>query len=104
MRSRCHVKTMSLRAGLRRVLSGAAFVAIAFTGVPAGRADAPVGRYIVDIATVKDTKTGLMWRRNVDSTKYLAISTCTNGAVCDAMTYCADLTVNGVTGWRLPTV
>jgi hypothetical protein len=95
---------MPVRSPVARSLACAAFLASAFAGVPAGRADAPPGRYVVDSATVKDTQTGLMWQRNVDSTKYLAVSSCTSGAICDGATYCANLTVNGITGWRLPTV
>jgi hypothetical protein len=88
----------------RRVFACAIALAIAFAGVSVGRADAPAGRYVVDSGTVRDTKTGLTWQRNVEQGKYPAASTCTSGMVCDAMTYCANLTVNGVTGWRLPTV
>ena len=86
------------------LLSSAAFLVTALADVRSGRADAPVGRYVVDAATVKDTQTGLLWQRNVDPTKYLATSSCTGTSACDGTTYCANLVVNGVTGWRLPTV
>jgi Protein of unknown function (DUF1566) len=57
-----------------------------------GRADAPTGRYDVELGTVVDTKTVLNWQQTVASSKY---------AWSDAGTYCSTLTLGGG-GWRLP--
>jgi Protein of unknown function (DUF1566) len=98
---------MSFFSSARRPTAAAlAVVAVAVTSTPAriGRADAPVGRYVVAMQTVKDTQTGLMWQQTLDTTKYVAVSTCMGQTICDGQTYCANLTVGGLTGWRLPTV
>ncbi len=94
----------SARRGLAAALAVAA-LAVASSPARTGRADAPAGRYVVDSGTVKDTLTGLMWQQKVDATKYVAIQACMPGqTVCDGQSYCANLTVNTITGWRLPTV
>ena len=56
------------------------------------RADAPVGRYdTLTETTLRDSVTGLTWRRNISRTGLTQAA---------AITYCAGL--GG--GWRLPTV
>ena len=60
-----------------------------------GWAEAPPGRYTVSADTVVDTKTTLTWQRNMTATTY-------NWA--NAATYCAGLSLAGMTGWRLPSV
>lgn len=58
------------------------------------RADAPAGRYQVDVDTVYDTKTKLTWQR------VHAPGTMTQS---NAIAYCLGLNINGL-GWRLPVV
>lgn len=58
------------------------------------RADAPAGRYQVDVDTVYDTKTKLTWQR------VHAQGTMTQS---NAIAYCLGLNLNGL-GWRLPAV
>lgn len=60
-----------------------------------GFADAPVGRYSITDTTVYDTKTLLTWQRVVPIPTYTWIG---------AEWYCANLSLNGLTGWRLPTI
>jgi hypothetical protein len=49
--------------------------------------------YTITTDTVTDNVTGLMWQRVVSDTRY---------PWADAKTYCAGLTLGGLTGWRLP--
>ena len=62
--------------------------------VVAVRADAPAGRYQIDVDTVYDTKTKLTWQR-VHAPGMMTQS--------NAIAYCLGLNLNGL-GWRLPTV
>lgn len=62
--------------------------------VPPTGLEAALFIVLVDGDTVFDNATGLTWQRNLD------------GVVrtwADASTYCAELSVRGVSGWRLPT-
>jgi Protein of unknown function (DUF1566) len=58
-------------------------------------ASAPPGRYLIANGTVVDTKTMLTWQQAAATATY-------NWA--NATSYCANLMLNGVSGWRLPTV
>jgi hypothetical protein len=58
------------------------------------RAEAPPGRYTTTSDTVLDTRTDLVWQRAVDAT---------TRSQADAATYCADLTLDGDSDFRLPT-
>ena len=44
---------------------------------------------------VFDARTGLTWQRNVPSSPYKWL---------DALSYCVLLSIDGVTGWRLPSM
>jgi hypothetical protein len=75
------------------------FVAVILVAMGfAARAAAPAGRFVVsgDSKTVSDSKTGLVWQREVPSiTKTWA----------DARTWCRNNSSNlPGTGWRLPSV
>jgi hypothetical protein len=77
-----------------KVLGIGAGVICAVFAVARVRADAPIGRYEVDIDTIYDTKTKLTWQR----VHAPGTMTQTNG-----IAYCLGLNINGL-GWRLPTV
>jgi hypothetical protein len=51
--------------------------------------------------TVHDNKTGLTWQQTVPSAKYTWGSASTSGT---AQNYCANLILNGIPSWRLPTM
>ena len=72
--------------------TGAAYYALALAAL--AHADAPPGRYTLTADTVLDTRTGLMWQRAVDAT---------TRSQADAATYCAGLTLDGHSDFRLPT-
>lgn len=55
------------------------------------RADAPPSRYVIDMETVADTRTGLVWQRQVEPAPNYAEPTA----------YCRGLTIAGG-GWRAP--
>ena len=69
-------------------------VACALVVAAVVRADAPAGRYQIDVDTIYDTKTKLIWQR------VHAPGTMTQT---NAIAYCLGLNLNGL-GWRLPTV
>lgn len=58
------------------------------------RADAPAGHYVIGAETVRDTRTGLEWQRDVDGVERTWE---------DAKSWCARLPLAGG-GWRLPHV
>jgi hypothetical protein len=60
-----------------------------------GRADAPVGQFVVNGAVVTDTKTGLIWQKALGMTEV---------SFADAQTYCANLTLGGSSAWRAPSI
>jgi hypothetical protein len=60
-----------------------------------GRADAPVGQFVVNGAVVTDTKTGLIWQKALGMTEV---------TFDDAQTYCANLTLGGSSAWRAPSI
>jgi len=57
-------------------------------------ATAPVGRYTVAADTVKDEVTGLIWQRAVPASWY---------TWAEAGVYCQNLSLGGMSDWRLPT-
>lgn len=59
-----------------------------------GRADAPEGRYVIGDLTVSDTKTGLVWQRDVSPMKINILG---------VSNYCGDLNLEGAK-WRPPTM
>jgi hypothetical protein len=59
-----------MKRGLARLVAVAAIAV-----VPRAVADAPPGRYVIDADTVKDTKTGLVWKRAVSSQPSLETAT-----------------------------
>lgn len=60
-----------------------------------GYADAPVGRYIASNGTVLDTETNLLWQQGHQGNA-------PNWS--NAQSYCDGLSLNGLGGWRVPTV
>jgi hypothetical protein len=58
-------------------------------------ASAPAGRFTVTADVVLDTMTGLTWQRATAPGTYTYVN---------ASTYCQDLTLGGLTDWRLPTI
>jgi Protein of unknown function (DUF1566) len=64
-------------------------------------ANAPAGRYTISNGTVYDTKTKLTWQQTAPSTTYKWGSASASGT---AQNYCALLSLNAVTGWRVPTI
>ncbi|MEI7894230.1 MAG: DUF1566 domain-containing protein [Myxococcales bacterium] len=79
-----------------KYVPGLALPAVFLLLVARAPADAPAGQYTIDAAagTVTDTKTGIVWQRDVPSGTY------TWGA---AKTYCSSLGLAGG-GWRLPSI
>jgi len=59
-----------------------------------GHAEAPSDQFQLSNNTVTDTKTGLIWQRNVAIDMGFE----------EAQTYCANLTLDGATTWRLPSI
>src|SRR5438309_1038236 len=59
-----------MKRGLARLLAVAAIAV-----VPRAVADAPPGRYVITTDTVKDTKTGLLWKRAVSVQANLEMAT-----------------------------
>lgn len=78
---------------LRMLRMGGA-VTCALVVSAAVRADAPAGRYQIDVDTVYDIKTKLAWQR------VEALGSMTQA---NAIAYCQGLSLRG-SGWRLPTV
>jgi hypothetical protein len=78
-------------------LSGAALVVGSILSISVSTsANAPAGRYTITAGTVYDTKTQLTWQQTAP------VATFTQSA---GATYCSStLSLNGVTGWRLPTI
>ena len=58
------------------------------------RANAPPDRYTIGNGTVLDIKTGLLWQQPIGSKRNWT----------DATTHCGGLSLDGKTGWRLPSV
>jgi hypothetical protein len=79
---------------LSRALSLTIMSIAGFVAERAG-ADAPPGRYVVSTNSVRDTKTGLVWQRNVDAETQ-------NSA--GAGSYCVALVIDGEVDWRVPTL
>lgn len=69
-------------------------LAVALFWANQGRADAPQGRYIITDLTVTDTKTGLIWQRDVSSQSV---------SILNANEYCTTLALEGAK-WRSPTM
>jgi Protein of unknown function (DUF1566) len=74
---------------------GAAILAMAASWAHHGYADAPLGRYTVANGTVLDTKTNLLWQQEHQGNPL-------NWN--DAKSYCTNLNLNGMSGWRLPNI
>jgi hypothetical protein len=55
----------------------------------------PPSNYVISNSIVTDAVTGLVWQRGFSSTQHTWTS---------AQNYCATLTVDGQTGWRVPTM
>lgn len=70
-------------------------LAIAAFWTNRGHADAPAGRYTMTTKTVYDTKTKLTWEREIS----VGAVAWTNAAM-----HCASLSLDGLGGWRLPTM
>jgi hypothetical protein len=75
---------------------GLALPAVFLLLVARAPADAPAGQYTIDAAagTVTDTKTGLVWQRDIPAGTYTWAS---------AKAYCSSLGLAGG-GWRLPSM
>ncbi len=67
---------------------------LVWMGAPALWAVTPNGQY-TDLAngTVRDNKTGLVWQQGIPNTKMTWDS---------AKAYCSQLSLGGLSGWRLP--
>jgi len=76
-------------------LSAVAALALALLLSQRGRADAPVGQFVVNGAVVTDTKTGLIWQKALGMTQV---------SFAGAQTYCANLTLGGSSAWRAPSI
>jgi hypothetical protein len=72
----------------------AASLALLLAAAAPALAAAPLGRYVVTTATVQDTRTGLVWQRNLDPAAYSWVS---------AISYCRNLATAGG-GWRAPSI
>jgi hypothetical protein len=77
----------------RRLVGLALFLALGLVAL-ASRATAPAGHYTITNGTVYDTKTKLTWQQNEMLTAV---------TLAGAGTYCSSLTLNAMTGWRVPT-
>jgi hypothetical protein len=84
----------SVHFGFATIFASSSRANLAFRARCVRRTATAVDRYTVQAATVLDTKTKLVWQRDVSATP-LAWS--------DARTYCTDLALDGG-GWRLPSV
>ena len=75
---------------------GLALAALSLVLVVRAPADAPAGQYTIDATagTVTDTKTALVWQRDVPASTYTWDG---------AKSYCSSLTLAGG-GWRLPSM
>jgi hypothetical protein len=75
---------------------GLALAAMSLVLVVRAPADAPAGQYTIDATagTVTDTKTALVWQRDVPASTYTWDG---------AKSYCSSLTLAGG-GWRLPSM
>lgn len=56
---------------------------------------APPSRYVVDVATVRDTRSGLIWQRVLPASTY---------SQAGAQQYCSALNLGGMSGWRAPSI
>jgi hypothetical protein len=72
------------------------FAVLLFEG--AASSDAPVGQYTLTTNTALDTRTGLRWMRGYAPGGSAGSQTWSSGAQA-----CQGLTLDGFTGWRLPT-
>lgn len=87
--------SISKRRSRARLLGVAALLALGIGASQVGHAAAPAGRYTVSGSTVLDTKTGLLWQRDVDTVNQRTQE--------EAATYCAGVSLPG-SGWRVPSV
>lgn len=76
-------------------LLGAAICVAGIATVVLVRASAPAGRYSIASGTVYDTKTKLTWQQSAPA---MAVGQAA------AASYCSALSLDGPTGWRLPTM
>jgi hypothetical protein len=83
----------------RFAVGAALFAVLASVGL-AARASAPAGRYTINMGTVTDTQTGLIWQQTAPSGTYTWGSSTTAGT---AQNYCEALALNGIK-WRVPTM
>jgi hypothetical protein len=84
-----------LGVSLKLTIGSALACALAMLASQRGQAEAPSDQFQSSADTVADTKTGLIWQKNV------AMSEATFEEV---QTYCANLTLDGATDWRVPSI
>ena len=62
--------------------------------IPENRKNAPPDRFVVTNGVIFDVQTGRNWQKSISTARTFA----------DATSYCALLTLNGISGFRLPEV
>src|SRR6185436_4683851 len=91
------VRTPMKRLGLslKLTIATALACAVALLASQRSQALAPADQFQPSSNTVADTKTGLIWQKNVAMTEV---------TFAEAQTYCANLTLDGATNWRVPSI